>query len=158
MERFITDKRLRCDRDCFGAGVVLGAYQRGTTDVVSAPRTSFVKPQVPAATLTSASSILNEGSTMAFNVTTQNIPNGTSLFYTLSGFAIKQTDFQYNPDTDSTLFGAFIVNSNAGTFNVVSVTDGLVEDDIEILVAVRRDDQQGEILAHKYITLTRNAT
>ena len=142
----------------FSAGVVLGAYQRGTTDTTSAPRTSFVKPQVPAATLTSASSILNEGGTMTFNVTTQNIPNGVSLFYTLSGFAIKQTDFQYNPDTDSTLFGAFIINSNAGTFNVVSVTDGLVEDDIQILVAVRRDDQQGEILAHKYITLTANAT
>jgi len=142
----------------FSAGVVLGAYQTGTTDTTSAPRTSFVKPQVPAASISSPSSTLNEGSTMTFTVSTQNVDNGTSLFYTLSGFAIKETDFQYNPDTDSTVFGAFIVNSNAGTFNVVSVTDGLVEDDIEILVAVRRDDQQGEILAHKYITLTKNAT
>ena len=95
---------------------------------------------------------------MTFSVSTQNISNGTTLYYTLSGFAVKDVDFQYNNTTGSTLSGAFTISSNSGTFNVVSVTDGLVEDDIEVLVAVRLDDTQGSIIAYKVITLTSNIT
>jgi hypothetical protein len=126
--------------------------------VSSAPLTAFVKPQVPAATLTSPGATLTEGSVMTFTVTTQNISNGTILYWTLSGFAVKEADFEYNPATDSSLAGAVEINSNSGTFNVVSLVDTLIEDNIEVLVSVRLDDVQGEILAHKYITLLANAT
>jgi len=142
----------------YPAGVVAGAYDQTTTDVTSVSKTPFVKPQLPAATISSSSSALNEGSTMTFSVSTQNIPEGTTLYYTLSGFAVKDVDFQYNPSTDSTLSGAFTIASNAGTFDVVSVTDGLIEDNIEVLVSVRLDDTQGAILAYKIITLTANNT
>ena len=135
----------------YSAGAVAGAYSQTTTDVISAPRSTFIKPQLPSATLSSSSDTLTEGSTLSFNVTTQNISNGTSLYWTLSGFAVKESEFE-------NLSGSFTVTSNSGTFDIVAVVDQLIEDNISVLVAVRLDEPQGCIISHKNITLLSNAT
>lgn len=139
-------------------GVINGNYDAETTDRTSAPKTSFSKPQLPAAVLTSNATDLAEGDTMAFNVTTQNIDNGVVLYYTLSGFAVKEQDFVYNSTFDSSLIGSFEINSNNGTFSITSQADGISEPDVEVLVAVRFGSPEGEILSHKIIKLTKNET
>jgi hypothetical protein len=135
----------------YAAGLVAGAYTSTTTDVTSAPRSTFNIPQLPSAFLSSSSHTLTEGSTLTFDVATDNISDGTPLYWTLSGFAVKESDFE-------NLSGSFTVTSNSGTFNIVSVADQLIEDDIGVLVAVRLDDIQGCIISHKNITLSSNIT
>ena len=139
-------------------GTILGEYNQSTTDAQSAAPTTFVFPVKPDATLTSSGDTLSEGQTITFNVSTQNIQNGTYMYYTLFGFAVKEVDFEYNPEFDTSLIGSFIINSNSGSFSITAAQDTLVEENIEVLVAIRIESPEGEILDHKFITLTKNNT
>jgi ligand-binding SRPBCC domain-containing protein len=69
--------------------------------------------------ITPSVSFLNEGSSVGFAVTTTNIPDNTTAYYTISGSAgISTTDF-----TDGALSGSFNIVSNSAT-----VTKTLVDD------------------------------
>lgn len=82
---------------------VVYVYDTSSTTVNITPLTLFV----------------NEGSSVGFAVNTTNIPDNTTVYYTISGSAgISTSDF-----TDSALSGSFNIISNSAT-----VTKTLVED------------------------------
>ena len=59
----------------------------------------------------------NEGTTTTVNVSTSNVPNGTTLYWTTDA-----TSADINP-----VNGSFTINSNTGSFPVVLVADSLTE-------------------------------
>ena len=62
---------------------------------------------------------MNEGSSVGFAVTTTNIPDNTTVYYTISGSAgISTSDF-----TDSALSGSFNIISNSATVTKTLVND-----------------------------------
>ena len=91
-------------------------------------------------TVTPSSTSVYEGSTITFNVTTVNIPNGSVLYYTVSG--LQQADF-----TDSTTSGSFTVTNNTGSFTKTINNDGVAEGTESFTVSVRMNSNIGEIKA-----------
>jgi hypothetical protein len=69
--------------------------------------------------ITPSVEFLNEGSSVGFAVTTTNIPDNTTVYYTISGSAgINTTDF-----TDGALSGSFNIASNSATVTKTLVND-----------------------------------
>lgn len=79
---------------------------------------------------------INEGSSLTFNVTTTNVANGTTLYWTNS----NSTDF-------SITSGSFIINSNAGSFSVTPTADSTTEGAETFTVSVRTVSTSGDIVA-----------
>jgi hypothetical protein len=76
-----------------------------TTPVVTINDTSLTATYAVAPDVTS----VNEGDTVTFTVTTSNVPDGTTLYYSTTG-TVEAADF-----TGSTLTGSFVINSNTAT-------------------------------------------
>jgi hypothetical protein len=69
--------------------------------------------------ITPSTLFVNEGSSVGFSVTTTNIPDNTTVYYTISGSAgISTSDF-----TDSALSGSFNIISNSATVTKTLVND-----------------------------------
>ena len=86
---------------------------------------------------------LTEGTQITVTVTTQGIPDGTTLYYSIRGTlgTITASDF-----TDNSLTGTFTVNSNAGSFNKTVASDGVVEDGEAFVIEIRENSITGNIL------------
>lgn len=70
-----------------------------------------------------ATNSVTEGGTLTFTVTTNNVSNGTTLYYNLSSLSTAvAADF-------TSYSGSFTVNNNTGTFNVTLAVDAAVESD-----------------------------
>lgn len=89
---------------------------------------------------------VNEGSSLTFNVTTTNITNGTTLYWTSS----NTTDF-------ATTSGSFTITSNAGSFSVTPTADLTTEGAETFTVSVRTTSTAGTIVATS-ATITINDT
>lgn len=66
--------------------------------------------------------IINEGQTATFTVNTTLVPNGTTLYYGITGTGITAGDF-----TDNTLTGSFTINNNTGSFTKTATEDQTTE-------------------------------
>jgi hypothetical protein len=88
--------------------------------VVSTSPTVFVYDTSSATfNITPSTLSMNEGSSVGFAVTTTNIPDNTTLYYTISGSeGISTTDF-----TDGALSGSFNIVSNSATVTKTLVND-----------------------------------
>ena len=93
----------------------------------------------PAATysVSGASSSVNEGSPLTINVTTSNVSNGTTLYYTIGTNA---GDF-------STTNGSFTINSDAGSFTVTPTADSATEGAETFTVQIRTGSTGGSVVA-----------
>ena len=80
---------------------------------------------------------VNEGVAITFNVTTTNVPNGTTLY------------FRTNRDADFNvpIAGSFTINSNAGSFSVTPTADATTEGAETFQAQVRTVDINGTIVA-----------
>ena len=80
---------------------------------------------------------VNEGTAITFNVTTTNVPNGTTLY------------FRTNRDADFNIpfAGSFTINSNAGSFSVTPTADTTTEGAETFQAQVRTVDINGTIVA-----------
>jgi predicted subunit of tRNA(5-methylaminomethyl-2-thiouridylate) methyltransferase len=80
---------------------------------------------------------VNEGTAITFNVTTTNVPNGTTLY------------FRTNRDADFNvpIAGSFTINSNAGSFSVTPTADATTEGAETFQAQVRTVDINGTIVA-----------
>lgn len=74
---------------------------------------------------------VQEGGSVTWTVTTTNVANGTTLYYSLTGSA-NAADF-----TDSTLTGSFIVSNGTGTFSKTLRNDVTTEGNETIIAAVK---------------------
>ena len=75
---------------------------------------------VPSVVLTPAAASVNEGATIAFNLSTQNVANGTVYTYQITG--VSPSDV-----VGGVLSGTVTVNSGAGTISVPLAADSVTE-------------------------------
>lgn len=119
--------------------MTIGAFRLNTLGANTAPA-------APTYSVSGAANSVNEGSNLTFNVTTTNVVNGTTLYWSLS----NQTDF-------TVAAGTFTITSNAGSF-IVSPTSDLTTEGAETFVAyVRTGSINGTIVATSQ-TITINDT
>jgi hypothetical protein len=80
---------------------------------------------------------INEGSSSTFNLNTTEVPDGTTLYWTVSGTAADFVDAS----------GSFIVNSNSGSFTVTPGADLLTEGSETFTVSIRVGSISGTVVA-----------
>ena len=74
-------------------------------------------PPQPTYSLSQTTTSINEGGSVGFTLTTANVDDATTLYYTLTGTATA------NDFVGGTLAGSFTINSNTGTFNIIAAGD-----------------------------------
>lgn len=93
---------------------------------------------------------INEGSSFTYRVNTTNVPNGTTLYWTITHGSTSSADF-------SSSQGNFNINNNTGTFSVSASADGLTEGAQTFTMTVRTGSNSGTIVLTSG-TLTVNDT
>jgi hypothetical protein len=83
---------------------------------------------------------INEGSSGTFNVTTTNVPNSTTLYWTISNTTTANADF-------SSTSGSFTITSNAGSFSVTTSADATTEGSQSFQVQLRTGSTSGTVVA-----------
>jgi len=87
--------------------------------------------------VTPVSESIDEGSSLTFNVLTSNVPNNTTLYWTINNNAL---DFGTSSDS-------FVINSNAGSFTVTPTLDLTTEGPETFTVSIRTNSTGGTIVA-----------
>ena len=82
---------------------------------------------------------VDEGSSLTFNVTTANVANGTTLYWTINNITTADGDF-------SATSGTVSINSDAGTFSVTTVADSTTEGSQTFTVSLRTDSVSGTVV------------
>ena len=99
---------------------------------------------LPTYSVSPSASSLNEGSSVTFTVTTTNVPNGTTLYWstnTVSG-TVNASDF-----SDTANSGTVTINSNSGTI-VRTLSNDVTTEGTEIFqLQIRTGSTSGEIVA-----------
>ena len=90
---------------------------------------------------------VNEGSSLTFNVTTTNVPNGTTLYWTVT-----------NAGDFGTSSGSFTINNNAGSFSVTPTADNSINEGAETFQAQVRINGTGGTVKATSATITINDT
>ena len=106
-----------------------------TTNAITINDTSETPPIIPTYTATPAANNIDEGSALTINVTTTDVADATTLYWTVT----NDGDF-------STSSGSFTVNSNAGSFTVTPAADTTTEGAETFTVQLRTDDVSGTIV------------
>tara|TARA_B100000287_G_scaffold391218_1_gene402713 strand:+ start:33 stop:1736 length:1704 start_codon:yes stop_codon:yes gene_type:complete len=132
-EDIVTD-----DGETFIAKVRLDSSS-GTVVATSAEVT--ITEQTETYTVGQNSTSISEGGSVTYTVTTTNVTNGTTLYYTLSGTATAD-DF-----VGGTMAGSFTINNNTGSFNVNVVGDVITDDGETFTAKVRTDSTTGTVVA-----------
>lgn len=91
----------------------------------------------PTYTASPATANVNEGSSLTINVTTANVSDGTTLYWTIGNNA---GDF-------GTTSGNFNINSNAGSFTVTPTADSATEGSQTFTVQIRTGSTGGSVVA-----------
>ena len=112
--------------------------------VVATSPTITVADVVPTYSVTPSTTVVNEGSTVTFTVTTTGVPNSTVLYWTTlqTSGTVSASDFN-----DSALSGSFTVNSNTGTITRTITSDRSTEGLEAFKIEVRRTSTSGTIVA-----------
>ena len=97
-------------------------------------------PPVPTYSLVETASFVNEGENLLINVITENVANGTTLYWS---FATNQDEDFF----DTT--GTVIINNNSGNFNIFPKLDQFTEGPEIITVLLRLDNStDGSVVAN----------
>ena len=86
--------------------------------------------------ISAAANNVDEGSPLSFTVTTQGVPNGTNLYWTVS------TIDEFDPNS-----GSFVVADNTGTFSVTPTRDAVTEGAETFTASVRTGSISGSVVA-----------
>jgi hypothetical protein len=103
-------------------------------------------PEPPVYSVGISTSVLDEGQSISFNITAENVSSGTELYYTLSGTATS------NDFTDNTLSGSFsVINFGngipTGTVTKTITLDLITEGTETFVFQVRTGSTSGPIVA-----------
>jgi hypothetical protein len=90
----------------------------------------------PTATINPEYSDIDEGESLYVNVLTTNIPDGTTLYWTVS----ESTDFTTNS-------GSFQINANGGAFSITPTLDATAESAEIFTISVRTQSVSGPIIS-----------
>lgn len=98
-----------------------------------------------------SNNILVEGDVATFTVTTQGVPNNTTLYYVVTGSAASTVDL-------SSLSGSFVINNNSGSFNITAKQDYESDDAESFTVEVKTGSVTGTVVdSIGPITITESA-
>jgi hypothetical protein len=103
--------------------------------------------QTPTYSVTANTATLNEGGTVTFTVTTTNVDNGTTLYWTNSGSTVA-SDF-----TDSANSGTVSISGGTGTITRTLVNDVTTEGIENIVLDIRTGSSSGTIVATNTVTV-----
>ena len=78
----------------------------------------------PTYSVSADKSVVNEGDFVVYTITTTNVDNGTTLYYTLSGTGITSEDFIGGSTT-----GQFVIDNNNSKVTIGIADDGVVEEE-----------------------------
>lgn len=121
-------------------GITLRRYSQAGPIVASTTnKTINDTSQSPSYSASSPSSV-NEGSALVCTVTTTNVADSTTLYWTTSHTSTADADFSANS-------GSFTINSNSGTFNVTPTADTTTEGAETFTVQIRTGSTSGTIVA-----------
>lgn len=111
------------------ASTATGSLARSVTvnDTSQAP--------TPTYSVSPAANNVNEGSSLTFNVTTTNVSNGTTLYWTVT-----------NAGDFGTSSGSFTINSDAGSFSVTPTADTTTEGAETFQAQIRTGSTSGTIV------------
>jgi hypothetical protein len=134
-----------------GAGIKFGVGAPSSTPIRLKGSTPVLPPTYAVAAYGGASSI-NEGGNLIFNVTTTDVGNGTTLYWTANNVSTSNADFSpYN--------GSFTITSNAGSFNFNLSADLTTEGSETFTVSVRTISISGtEVATSTSITVNDTST
>jgi len=104
----------------------------------------------PSYSVTDSQTSANEGTTITFVTTTQNVSDGTTLFYTISGVS--------SSDVSVSLNGSFTINSGQGSVPVPIINDSLTEGSETLTFNVRTGSTSGTIVASNSTTINDTST
>lgn len=88
------------------------------------------------------SSTIDEGTSATYNVTTTNVADGTTLYYTIHGTNITAADF--NPQIMS---GSVVINSNYGSISLTLANDNNTEGNESFNINLRTGSINGPVVA-----------
>jgi hypothetical protein len=83
----------------------------------------------------------NEGSTINFTFTTANIPNSTTLYWT-----VTQTGGTVNSSDFSSISGSFSISGNSGSFSISLIFDAVSEPGDSFQVYIRTGSTSGPVV------------
>ena len=123
-----------------GSGKTPTVYYRGriTGTVGAAPTPSYSLGSV---------SNMNEGATQTVSVSTSNVSNGTTLYWSIDGSG----DFTAHS-------GSFTINSNSGSFSITSIDDSSTEGNELKYLRLRTGSTSGTIQDTETFTLVDTST
>jgi hypothetical protein len=107
---------------------------------------SITPPPTPTYTFVTSPTSINEGSSGTFNLNTTNIPNNTTLYWTIDNITTTSPDF-------SATSGSFTINSNTGSFNISVIADSLTEGEETFTLSIRTTSTSGTVVAISNITI-----
>lgn len=112
-----------------------------TTGTIQATSSSVTVADTSTASYSStiSSTQAAEGTTLTIDVTTVGIPDGYTLYYTTSGTASTSTDI-------SSETGSFVINSNAGTFDIDLLQDYIPDNGETFSIDIRTGSVTGAIV------------
>jgi len=95
---------------------------------------------------------VNEGSAFTFDVTTTNVPDSTTLYWTIDNITTENADF-------NNASGSFTITSNAGSFSVTPVSGDIPDSGETFTVSVRLESVSGTVVAtSNTITITETSS
>jgi subtilisin family serine protease len=115
---------------------VLTLNALSTTQSVTINDTSTTPVGTPTYAVAPAANNVNEGSALVFNVTTTNVSDATTLYWSVT-----------NAGDFGTSTGSFTITSNAGTFSVTPTADATTEGAETFTASVRTGSVSGTIVA-----------
>lgn len=118
-------------------GTYPGGADYGISEAININDTSTTP--VPTYSLSASAAEVNEGSTNTITVTTTNVSDGTTLYWTVSGYSDNQADASDFVATS----GSFTITGNTGTFDIQTVADHLTEGTQGYALQVRTDSITG---------------
>ena len=109
-----------------------------TSDTVTVNDTSTTP--VPTYAFSSQPTSIDEGSTGTFNFSTTNVPNGTTLYWSIVNSNTANADF-------NAVSGSFSVSGGSGSFTITPKADMLTEGSETFTVRVRTVSASGTVVA-----------
>ena len=112
----------------------LGGQIVATSSEITVSDTSFASY-----TLTPSATTVAEGSSVTFNLTTTNVPNGTTVYWTATGTGATADDL-------SILSGSTTISNNASSFAIAVKQDFVVDANQSFEVQIRTGSTSGSIV------------
>jgi hypothetical protein len=102
----------------------------------------------PGPTYSVSNASTNEGASATANVTTTNVANGTTLYWTVDASTADV----------STTSGSFTISSNAGSFTIPAIADSTTEGTEYYTISVRTGSTAGTVVASSTLTINDTST